>query len=208
MATSNEKQLPTTYYITDRHWLKPKPLLSCINEAVQARIDFIQVREKDLATRPLLELTHSAVESARGSSTRILVNDRLDVALAAGAGGVHLGSHSMPARAVRSIVPAGFLIGVSCHSVQDTVEAEAAGADYILLGPIFATPSKAAFGPPLGLAALEQAVPQVSIPIFALGGIDIEKAKSCLNAGARGVAGISIFQNCDSLVELVRELKV
>jgi len=204
LATNNQQ--PTTYYITDRRALAPKPLLSRINEAIEAGIDLIQIREKDLATRPLLELAQSAVERARGSSTRIIVNDRLDVGLAAGASGVHLGTQSLPAGAARPVVPAEFLVGVSCHSVQDAVEAEAAGADYLLLSPIFATPSKATYGTPLGLAVLQQAVSQVSIPVYALGGIDVEKAKSCLNAGARGIAGISIFQNCPSLSERVQEL--
>src|SRR5208337_1846231 len=104
-------------YITDRRALEPKPLLPRILEAIQAGVDLIQIREKDIATRELVRLVASAVERARGTQSRIVANDRLDVALALGAAGVHLGSQSMPAKEVRACVPPGFLIGLSCHSV-------------------------------------------------------------------------------------------
>jgi thiamine-phosphate pyrophosphorylase len=194
-------------YITDRHALEPKPLLPRIVDAVAAGIDLIQIREKDLATRELISLVSAAVERARGTNTRIVVNDRLDVALALGAAGVHLGTRSLPAQAVRACVPAEFLVGVSCHSLGEALEARAAGADYLVLGPIFPTPSKLSFGPPLGLATLQQVANQVKIPILALGGISVERAKPCLAAGATGIAGISIFQDCDSLENRMRELR-
>ncbi len=194
-------------YITDRKSLEPKPLLPLIGEAVQAGIDLIQIREKDLPTRALLELVESAVAAAKGTPTRIIVNDRLDVALAAGAEGVHLGTQSIPPQAVRKRVPEGFLLGVSCHSGEDARQAEAAGADYVVLGPIFETPSKMAYGPPLGLAALREAVSATSIPILALGGINVERARQCLEAGAAGVAGIRIFQDAPQLPVRIRELR-
>jgi len=170
-------------------------------------VDLIQIREKDLGTRPLAELVKAAVESARGSGTRVLVNDRLDVGLATGAAGVHLGTRSVPPRAVRKHVPAGFLVGVSCHSVGDAIEAESAGADYVLLGPVFATPSKLDYGAPLGIEKLREAAGRVKIPVLALGGITVERVRPCLEAGATGIAGISVFQTCDSLDERVRELR-
>jgi thiamine-phosphate pyrophosphorylase len=194
-------------YITDRKSLEPRPLLLCIREAVQAGIDLLQVREKDLPTRALLELVESAVAAAKGSSTRIVVNDRLDIALAAEADGVHLGTQSIPPQAVRKRVAEGFLLGVSCHSCEDVRRAEASGADYVVLGPIFETPSKMAYGPPLGLAALREAAIVTRIPILALGGINVERVRGCLEAGAAGVAGIRIFQDAPQLAVRVREIR-
>lgn len=194
-------------YITDRRALEPQPLLPRIIDAIQAGVDLIQIREKDITTRELVGLVESAVERARGTQSRIVVNDRLDVALALGAAGVHLGTRSLPAKEVRACVPPGLLVGVSCHSVQDTVDADVAGADYVVLGPIFPTPSKLAYGPPLGLAILREAASRVRLPILALGGITVERVKACLEAGATGIAGISVFQDCDSLEERVRDLR-
>jgi thiamine-phosphate pyrophosphorylase len=194
-------------YITDRHALEPRPLLPLIEEAVQAGIDLIQLREKDLPTRELLQLAASAVAAAKGSGTRIVVNDRLDIALVAGADGVHLGTQSIPVRAVWNIVPEGFLIGVSCHSRQDVLAAEAAGADYVVLGPIFETPSKFAYGPPLGLDVLRDTASDTRIPVFALGGISVERVRACLDAGASGIAGIRIFQDAGSFEVRMRELR-
>jgi thiamine-phosphate pyrophosphorylase len=194
-------------YITDRRALEPKPLLPWIREAVRAGVDMVQIREKDLPTRDLLGLVMEAVDAARGTATRLVVNDRLDVALAAGAAGVHLGTQSLPARVVRELVPRDFLVGVSCHSLEETLSAEAGGADYVLLGPIFETPSKLPYGPPLGLAKLREVAAQVKMPVLALGGITVERVRACLEAGAAGIAGIALFQNCDSLAARVRELR-
>ena len=194
-------------YITDRKSLEPKPLLPLIREAVQAGTDLIQIREKDLPTRALLELAESAVAAVKGSRTRIVVNDRLDVALAAAASGVHLGTQSIPPQAVRKRVPEGFLLSVSCHSGEDVRRAEAAGADYVVLGPIFETPSKMAYGPPLGLAALREAASVTRIPILALGGINVGRARECLEAGATGIAGIRVFQDAPRLSIRIRELR-
>jgi thiamine-phosphate pyrophosphorylase len=194
-------------YVTDRRALGHAPFLGLIQKAIQAGVDLIQIRERDLGTRPLAELVKAAVESARGTGTRVLVNDRLDVALAAGAEGVHLGTQSVPPRAIRKHVPEGFLVGVSCHSVEDVIEAESGGADYVLLGPVFATPSKLHYGAPLGPEKLKEAVARVNVPVLALGGITVERVKPCLEAGAAGIAGISIFQTCDSLDQRVRELR-
>ncbi len=207
-------------YITDRRALAPQPpfgklravsevepLLSRIAEAAWAGVELIQIREKDLGTRELVELTRGALEAARGTAARVVVNDRLDVALALGAGGVHLARESLPARVVRRMVPEGFLIGVSCHSLDEALEAESSHADYILLGPIFPAPSKLRYGPPLGLETLRTVATHVTIPVLALGGMTVEKVSECLAAGASGVAGISVFQNCASLEERVRQLR-
>ena len=194
-------------YITDRRALQPKPLLPWIREAIRVGVDLVQIREKDLPTRDLLELAKAAVDAARETTTRLVVNDRLDVALAARAAGVHLGAQSLPARVVRELVPRDFLVGVSCHSLAETLGAEAGGADYVVLGPIFATPSKLPYGPPLGLAKLREVAARVKIPLLALGGITVERVRACLEAGATGIAGISIFQNCESLEGQVQQLR-
>ncbi len=194
-------------YITDRRSLRRSSLESFLCETIQAGVDLIQIREKDLSTREQISLAEQAVSCASGSASRIVVNDRLDVALSVGAAGVHLGHHSMPTRAVRAIAPPGFLIGVSCHSLEDAVAAESKGADYILFGPVFETPSKLPYGPPLGLQKLQEVTARVKGPVLALGGITLERVKPCLEAGARGIAGIRIFQDASSLTELMTELR-
>ncbi|MBI1941460.1 MAG: thiamine phosphate synthase [Acidobacteria bacterium] len=196
-------------YITDRRALEPKPLLPIVLEAIRAGVDLVQIREKDLATRDLLDLVDAAVGAARQakSGTLVIVNDRLDVALAAGASGVHLGAQSMPAREVRRIAPDNFLVGVSCHSLEEALEAESTRADYALLGPIYETPSKLPYGPPLGLEKLREVATRVKIPVLALGGITVERASACLEAGATGIAGISVFQTAPSLRGRVRALR-
>ena len=196
------------YYITDRTQIKSRTLDACIAGAIAAGVDWVQIREKDLPARRLLGLAEDAVGPARREGrSSVMVNDRLDVALAANAHGVHLGTRSMPADVVRRLAPREFIVGVSCHSLEASLEAQAAGADYILLGPIFATPSKLSYGSPLGLAKLREVTLQVTIPVFALGGVSIDRAAVCLQNGAAGIAGIRIFQDCDSLEALVRELR-
>jgi thiamine-phosphate pyrophosphorylase len=141
-----------------------------------------------------------SAEAARaaGQKTRILINDRLDVAWAAHAGGVHLGEDSLPAGEVRhwqkQAGDSDFLVGVSCHSLEAATQAAAAGADYIFFGPVFATPSKRAFGAPQGLQKLERICRAVSVPVLAIGGITIENARDCREAGAAGLAAIRLFQ--------------
>ncbi|MGH9327377.1 MAG: thiamine phosphate synthase [Terriglobia bacterium] len=196
----------TLCYITDRRGLHRYPLSGFLVRAVEAGIGMIQIREKDLETRALCELAELAVASARKGASLIVINDRLDIALASGASGVHLGSHSLTASAARSIAPEGFLVGVSCHSLDQARAAESMGADYLLLGPIFETPSKLAFGPPLGEAKLKKVIEEVKVPVLALGGITPERIPACIEAGASGIAGIRIFQEAPTLSERVKQL--
>ncbi len=194
-------------YITDRKSLNEAELPPRILAAIRAGINFIQIREKDLPTRELSDLVGAAVDAAKGRGTRVVVNDRLDVALAVGAAGVHLGRQSIPAETARRIVPDGFLVGVSCHSLDEARMAQTARADYVALGPIFETASKFQYGPPLGLGKLREVAANVSVPVLALGGITVDRVKACLDAGATGIAGISIFQSCPSIEVLTRELR-
>ena len=196
------------YYITDRSQLKTTALDATIAQAIDAGVDWVQIREKDLPARAMLDVAKVAVQHDPGRvRSRVVVNDRLDVALAAKAHGVHLGSYSMPVDLVLKFAPPDFQIGFSCHSLAEAQAAEAAGADYLLLGPIFATPSKLQYGPPLGLATLGLVTAQVRVPVFALGGITADRVKACRESGAAGIAGIRIFQNCDSVGQLVRDLR-
>ncbi|MCL5671652.1 MAG: thiamine phosphate synthase [Acidobacteria bacterium] len=194
-------------YITDRRGISPVPLLAHLQALVQAGIDLIQLREKDLATRELVELASAAVKISQGSETRVIINDRLDIALATGAHGVHLGVRSVPPEVVRRQVDRDFLVGASCHSLEEALKAETGGADYILLGPIFDTPSKRPYGSPLGLDKLSEVTSRIRIPVLALGGITVERVRTCLEAGAAGIAGIRLFQECSSIPVLVAELR-
>jgi thiamine-phosphate pyrophosphorylase len=200
---------PQLYYITDRRQISTRTVGACVAAGIAAGVDWVQIREKDLPVRQLLALAEGAVKQARRDGrTRVMVNDRLDVALAAKAHGVHLGVRSMPPAVVRKLAPRDFVIGVSCHSLAESLAAQATGADYILLGPIFATPSKFAFGPPLGLDTLREVSLHMTIPVFALGGITIDRAVACFQNGAAGIAGIRVFQDCESMEALVRDLRV
>ena len=185
---------PLLYYITDRKQLSGEPLLAVVHRAIRRRVDFIQIREKDLPDRNLFELVRRAARLAQGTGTRVLVNGRVDVALASGAHGVHLPAQGLTPRDVRARVPGRFLVGVSTHSIREVRRAAQQGADYALLGPVFPTPSKLQYGEPLGLDYLRRACRAVPFPVFALGGIGPEQVETTLRAGAAGVAGISLFQ--------------
>jgi thiamine-phosphate pyrophosphorylase len=152
---------------------------------VDTSVDLIQLRDKELPARDLLALTKRALTLG----PKVVVNERVDVALAASANGVHLRSQPIAPREWRRIVPEGFLIGVSCHTLDEIREAE--GADYVYFSPIFDSPGH---GPPVGLAALSEAVRIAKMPVIALGGITRENAQACIEAGAAGIAAIRLFQ--------------
>jgi thiamine-phosphate pyrophosphorylase len=189
-----------------------------IETAAAAGVDWIQIREKDLSGRDSGLLTREALQRAvkspasNAAPARILVNDRLDVALSEGAGGVHLGENSLPLPEAKRLVKAQalsqhFLIGISCHSVETARSAASGGADYLFFGPIFATPSKAEFGAPQGLERLAEVCRAVSIPVLAIGGITLANASGCLAAGASGIAAIRLFQDARDITSLVQSLR-
>lgn len=203
---------PILCYVTDRRSLPLSTssdahslLLNSIANAAAAGVDWIQLREKDYSGREWSALVRESTQRVRkaGSATRILVNDRLDVALAYGAGGVHLSENGIPvAEACRlrdeffsaRHQPPDFLIGLSCHSLGAALGAARSGADYIYFSPIFFTPSKANYGPPQGIERLARVCAAVQIPVIAIGGITQQNAPDCLRAGAAGLAAIRLFQ--------------
>jgi len=208
---------PLVCYVTDRHAFGTDEskaaarLLETVERAAHAGVDVVQIREKDLSGRALLNLTEAAFLRA-GGAAKIVVNDRLDVALAAGAAGVHLGGASVPVADVAGLraagrAPAEFLIGRSCHSVDEALAAERDGADYVIFGPVFATPSKVEFGAPQGVAALAEVCRRTRVAVLAIGGVTIENAHECISAGAAGIAAIRMFQESREIEELVRKLK-
>ena len=208
-------------YVTDRQSLhiaagqsREEALAQHIESMVRAGVDWVQIREKDLPGRDLMDLTHAAIRACSNSSAQTramaLVNDRCDVAWAAGAAGVHLGEKSLPVRIVvdarQSGGAANFLVGTSCHSLDGAMRAAEEGADYVFFGPVFATPLKVKFGAPHGLGKLAEVCRAVSIPVIAIGGITLENGRACRDAGAAGIAAIRLFQQNGELAEIVASL--
>ena len=200
------------YYITDRRSLavpNDVSLLRRIRKIISFGVDFIQIREKDLTDRRLFDLTRRIVEMTRETSRnarcRVLVNGRADIALAAGADGVHLNSSSPGISDIHAWIPKNFIVGVSVHTIREIRAVRAASADYILAGHIFPTASKEGIGSPLGVDFLRRACIASSVPVLALGGITADRVSAVLKAGAAGVAGISLFQNGNEFAYLKGE---
>ena len=175
-------------------------ILTTLRAAVASKIDLFQIREKKLTARTLFELTLRAVEITAGSETRLLVNDRADIARGAGADGVHLTANSIRPEVIRRTFGEEFLIGVSTHSLAEVHKASSAGADFAVFGPVFETTSKPDYGSPVGIPGLQQAAQAVApFPVLALGGVSLTNASECLRAGASGIAAISLFANAASI---------
>ena len=218
-----------SYYITAREQLKfpggPNASEEALREKVQAAflagVDTVQVREKDLPDarlarlveelRTLRDKTAAGKPSAgkpvpEKAASRLLVNERLDIAVSSGADGVHLPSDSLPLAAVRSRVGPAGIVGISCHAEEEVEQAARDGASYVLFGPVFATPSKPG-GKPLGIPLLARICRRSPVPVLALGGVNRENAESCVRAGAAGIAGIRLFQRDPDLAGLCRYLR-
>lgn len=179
-------------------------LLRLIEHAADARVALVQIREKALTARTLFELASRAAALTRGSETRVLVNDRADIARASGCDGVHLSTRSLEARTVRRAFGEDFLIGVSAHTRAEARAAREGGADFAVFGPVFDTPSKRAYGLPVGLKALEEtALALAPFPVVALGGVEEANAGDCLAAGAEGIAAIRLFADGQNLARTV-----
>jgi thiamine-phosphate pyrophosphorylase len=201
---------PLLYLVTDRLSLEGKAkvslLLDLLVQAAKAGVDLIQIREKDLHGRTLFELVKACVNVVRPFGAKVLVNDRIDVALAAEADGVHLASNSIPVAAARQLVGDRLLLGVSTHSLQQVKQAENA-ADFVVYGPVFQTLSKLKYGEPVGLNSLGEIVDATKLPVIAIGGITEANYDSVLHKGAAGIAAIGMFAKTDSLSKLIRKIK-
>ena len=183
-------------------------LLDLIAEAAQAGIDLIQIRERGLDDRALLNLTRHAVEATRGTASRIVVNDRVDVALTARASGVHLRGDSFAAGGIRALAPPGFLIGRSVHDPAEAAAVESGGGcDYLLFGTVFPSTSKPPTDPIAGPGALREVCTRVGIPVLAIGGISIENVRQVAACGAAGIAAISLFERGDPIAATVSMLR-
>jgi thiamine-phosphate pyrophosphorylase len=177
------------YLITDRKRMK-RPLFDAVKEALEYGIKAVQLREKDLQTRPLLEMAYKMRELTARYGTKLFINERLDIAMAVDADGVHLGAKGIPIKAVRRVKNRDLIIGYSAHSPEEAARAEAEGADFVTFSPVYETSSKPG-AKAQGLDKLETVVKAVSIPVFALGGITLERVEEVLHRGAFGVAVVS-----------------
>jgi len=182
-------------------------LLARLASAAAAGATMIQIRERQFADRELLDFAREGVEAVRPHGSIVTLNERIDIALAAGAGGVHLKSNSPSVSDVRRIVPAEFLVGRSVHSVEEAVTTAAAGGcDYLLFGTVFPSASKPADHPIAGIDALERVCRSVSLPVMAIGGICVERARALARSGAAGIAAISLFAESTDIGRTVREV--
>ena len=183
-------------------------IIALVRAATKAGVSLIQLREKNLTARALFDLTVRCAAITRGTDTRLLVNDRADIARAAHADGVHLTARSIEARIIRRTFGTDFLIGVSTHTLAEARAARDGGADFAVFGPIFDTESKRAYGPPVGVESLRVAAQSLSpFPMIALGGITLENAWDVFSAGAKGVAAIRLFSDAQNIGQVVRSLQ-
>ena len=179
------------YLITDRRQAPGGDILQAVAGALEGGLRAVQLREKDLTGKELFRLAERMRDLTASYGARLLVNDRVDVARAVGADGVHLGVSSMPASVARTVLGEGALVGCSTHNARELSEAATQGADFATFGPVYPTPSKAAYGPPVGVPALATACRETALPLFALGGVGAENTREVLEAGAFGIALIS-----------------
>jgi thiamine-phosphate pyrophosphorylase len=193
------------YLVTDRRQTNGRPLIDVVEQALQGGVRAVQLRERDLDTRSLLHLAHGLRVLTHRYGALLLVNDRIDIALASGADGIHLPAESFGVKDARTLGP-DLLIGVSTHRPDEVAAAEAAGADFVVFGPVFDTPSKRPFGPPAGLEALAEAALGARLPVLAIGGITGERVRDVRESGAAGVAVIRAVLAADDPTAASRAL--
>jgi len=191
------------YLITDRP-LSARPLSELLEECLAAGLRAVQLRDKALPVRDLLGQAIVLREATRRRAARLLINDRADVALAADADGVQRTHVSLPVAALRRILPAGRLIGASVHSIDEARSAATEGADFLVFGPVYDTPSKRAFGPPQGIPALQRVVEAVTVPVLAVGGVTPARVAEVMGAGAAGVAVIAAIVAAERPVDATK----
>jgi len=194
------------YLITDRHKTLGRELCTVVEEALRGGVRAVQLREKDLSSRELYELAYEMRKLTSRYGARLFINDRVDIALAVDADGVHLGNESMPIYRARKVLGETMMIGVSCHNQVNAITAQEKGADFITFGPVFPTPSKSIYGEPLGLAKLEEVTGLLQIPVFALGGIKRDKVPEVIACGIRGIALVSAVLSADKPREEAKAL--
>lgn len=192
--------------VTDRHQTNGRPLVSLLQRVLSAGAPAIQLRERDLSARELVTLACEVQAVTASRRSQLLINDRIDVALALEGIGVHLRGNSLPVSVARQLLGVQRLLGVSVHAVEEVLSAQSQGADYIVLGPIYETPSKQIFGPPLGIHTLEKACRLVRIPIIGIGGVTAARAREMRRAGAFGVAVITAVLGAADVESATREL--
>ncbi len=176
--------------------------------AVAAKIDLIQIREKHLSANLLYEVSTRAADITKGNATKLLVNDRADIAASAGADGVHLATRSLPPDIVRRTFGPEFLIGVSTHSLEEAAAASRSGADFVVFGPVFDTLAKRQYGEPLGLATLKKVTSELApFPVLALGGVTRNNVADCIHASAAGIAAIRMLNDRLQLDRVVNEIQ-
>jgi len=196
----------TLYLISDRKQVPGGNLCAAVEGALRGGVRAVQLREKDLSGRELHELACRLRELTSRYGAKLILNERLDIALAVGADGVHLGENSIPLRQARKVAGEGLLIGVSCHDREKALAAQDNGADFITFSPIFFTPSKAPYGEPVGTERLAEVCRLLRVPVFALGGIKREKVRTVLGHGAHGIALISAILAAGDPEQAAREM--
>jgi thiamine-phosphate pyrophosphorylase len=194
------------YLVTDRAQTGGRDLVWVIGQALDAGVKAVQLREKDLSGREVFLLAERLHQLCQAYQAALFINDRVDVALAVDAAGVQLATSSVPVTVARSLLGPKKIIGASTHSLDEAREAEHNGADFVLFGPVYFTVSKAAYGAPQGLAALKKIVDNISLPVYAIGGIKTEHVASIKNVGVRGVALISAIVSAESPKEAATEM--
>ena len=188
------------YLITDRTLFTAQcPLYLALETALEAGAKAVQLREKELSTKALLDMAYWMRELTNEFGALLFINDRVDVALSVEADGVHLGRQSIPVQAVRKIAGKTLMIGVSTHTIEEAIEAEKNGADFITLGPVYETPSKVNYGKPIGIETLRKAKSATTLPIFAVGGIKLGNVREIKEAGADGIALISAILTAQNI---------
>ncbi len=179
------------YLITDRKLCPGGEILETVERALDGGVRAVQLREKDLLGRELFRLAERMRKLTEGYGAKLLINDRADVAMGVGADGVHLGILSIPPSEARRLLGPRAVIGCSAHNAKELRDAEEGGADFVTFGPVYPTPSKASFGPPVGIPALASACRTADIPVFALGGVGPGNLEEVMRAGSFGIALIS-----------------